>query len=666
MNRLVGVAAGIAFVAVLLTVPLASASAQNPPTIDSGPASGAAINNTMPTFAFSSPTATEYYCSVDSPTTPTALCTSPFTTPSLPEGTHTFYVVASDTVDTSATTSSSFTVDTTAPILTLTSATLDEPSYTGPVAVNYGATASDGTGSGIASFSCSPLSGSPFSLGSTPVTCNATDNAGNPASGSLTVTVTDTTPPPVPNITGGPTGPTTATAPSFTFSAAGAVGFKCSIDNPSPATPCDGGTFTTSSLGDAPHIFRVVAIDFAGNTSAAAQQAFTVDTTPPPVPAVTGPTGGANSFTFSSNGATSFKCGVGQPTPTTPCSSPFAVGAIPDGSYTFYVTAADALGNTSTAGTRPFTVDTTPPPVPDITSGPAGPTSDRTPSFAFSSSGAAAFKCSIDNLPPTTACNGGSFTAATLTDGTHIFYVTALDAVLNTSAAASRAFTVDATPPDTSISTSIPATIASTSLSIAFTAIGGPATFECKIDAGSFSACPSPFLATGLADGSHTFSVRATDSVGNTDPTPATVSWAVDATPPALTGPGNLAVEANGPSGTAVSYAVTGSDGGLALLPNQITCSPPSGTTFPLGTTTVTCTVSDAVGNIGSVSFSVTVADTTAPGINAPDASFTATSAAGIARTDPAIAAYLAGISGTDLVSAVTLKIGRASCRERV
>jgi hypothetical protein len=47
----------------------------------------------------------------------------------------------------------------------------------------------------------------------------------------------------------------------------------------------------------------------------------------------------------------------------------------------------------------------------------------------------------------------------------------------------------------------------------------------------------------------------------------------------------------------------------------------------------------------------VTVRDTTPPTINAPDVSVTATSAAGIRRTDDALARYLSGVSAADLVS---------------
>jgi len=48
-----------------------------------------------------------------------------------------------------------------------------------------------------------------------------------------------------------------------------------------------------------------------------------------------------------------------------------------------------------------------------------------------------------------------------------------------------------------------------------------------------------------------------------------------------------------------------------------VTCAPSSGSTFPIGDTTVTCKATDLVGNVGSSTFQVLVRDTTAPVVQA-------------------------------------------------
>ncbi len=60
------------------------------------------------------------------------------------------------------------------------------------------------------------------------------------------------------------------------------------------------------------------------------------------------------------------------------------------------------------------------------------------------------------------------------------------------------------------------------------------ATFECRLDGGSFSSCVSPEMLTVLSEGSHTFWVRAVDRETVRDLTPASYSWLVDVTPPSI------------------------------------------------------------------------------------------------------------------------------------
>ncbi len=91
-----------------------------------------------------------------------------------------------------------------------------------------------------------------------------------------------------------------------------------------------------------------------------------------------------------------------------------------------------------------------------------------------------------------------------------------------------------------------------------------------------------------------------------------------DTTPPQLYGNlPDLRVEATGPDGAPVSYATPSAfdpeSGALTA-----SCSPPSGTTFPLGATLVTCSATDGAGNTSVRTFTVTVVDTTPPSLRIP------------------------------------------------
>ena len=58
------------------------------------------------------------------------------------------------------------------------------------------------------------------------------------------------------------------------------------------------------------------------------------------------------------------------------------------------------------------------------------------------------------------------------------------------------------------------------------------ASFECKLDSGRLGACTSPKPYSGLADGSHTFSVRAKTARATSTRRPATRTWTVDTAAP--------------------------------------------------------------------------------------------------------------------------------------
>jgi hypothetical protein len=93
---------------------------------------------------------------------------------------------------------------------------------------------------------------------------------------------------------------------------------------------------------------------------------------------------------------------------------------------------------------------------------------------------------------------------------------------------------------------------ASTKTTFRFSSNDGAATFECKLDNGTFDVCTSPKEYSGLPEGStHTFEVRAVDSAGNPDPTPARRTWTVDTTLPKVNGT-NPVNNATGIASTAV------------------------------------------------------------------------------------------------------------------
>jgi len=140
------------------------------------------------------------------------------------------------------------------------------------------------------------------------------------------------------------------------------------------------------------------------------------------------------------------------------------------------------------------------------------------------------------------------------------------------------------------------------------------ATATDSVDPSVLPVCVPPSGST-FPLGTTNVTCTATDDAGNSRTGNFNVT-VVDTTPPALTLPANITEEATGPSGKVVTFSATATD--LVDGARPVTCVPPSGSTFPIATTTVNCSASDTRGNTANSSFTVTVQDTTPPTLTLP------------------------------------------------
>lgn len=440
-------------------------------------------------------------------------------------------------------------------------------------------------------------------------------------------------------ITAGPPDPTTQTLAFFTFSSPQAgASFECKLDT--PAGPGSYAACTSpanrSTAVDGTYTFSVRAVEAGEVDPTPATRTFRVDRTAPDTTVDSGPSGAVNTgtqtFSFSGNEPdVTFQCRLdrpGNPGAFATCAAPQDYATAGDGQYTFSVRAIDAVGNTDASpASRAFTVDTVEPDT-VVDSGPTG-TVGPSPSLSFHANEAgSSFLCRLD---------GGAFAACgsphalgPLADGAHSVIVRARDAAGNLDPTPELVtFTVDATAPDTGITSGRSGASTSTAATFAFDATEVGATFECRLDtpagAGTFAACTSAQAYTALADGAYTFAVRATDTFGNVDASPAARAFLVDTTAP------ETAVD-SGPSGPtgdpapALTFSATEPgatfecrlDGPGDATGGYGPCTSPR-TLGPLtdGTYTFSVRATDAVGQVDATpatrTFALTVPPTATP-----------------------------------------------------
>jgi hypothetical protein len=593
------------------------------PVVAIGTAPAALTKQTGATFTFSSNEAgSTLECRLDAASF--ASCTSPKTYSSLADGAHTFHVRATDPAGNTGTEAAyTWTVDTVSPVATIGSgppSATDQTSATFTFSSNEpGSTFECRLDSGSFTLCTSPKTYSSLADGAHTFGVRATDPAGNTGT-EATYSWTIDTLNPVVTITSGPAAATNQTSATFNFSSEPGSTFQCRLDSASFAACTSPKSY--SALAEGVHNFRVQATDLADNTGPITTYTWTVDTTPPPAPTLTSkPDPLTNdptpSFAFSAPEAGStFSCKL-DASPHAVCTSPIAYVAQSDGAHTFSVKATDAAGNTGPQATYTWTIDTTPPPAPTLTTFPPLVTASRSATFVFSSTDTSvSFDCRL-NGAPFSACTPGPNEQDynSLLDGAYTFRVRAHDAAGNVSTVTAYDWTVDTVAPTASL-TSKPAALTNDSTpSFAFAASQAGSTFSCKLDAAAYAPCTSPITYPAQSDGQHTFSVKATDAAGNTGPQ-VSYSWTIDTVAPTVALTAKPAALTNNAT---PSFTFTGSETGgtfsckLDQAAFAACTSPIAYAAQADGTHTFAVKATDAAGNAGpATSYSWTI-DTIAP-----------------------------------------------------
>jgi hypothetical protein len=197
------------------------------------------------------------------------------------------------------------------------------------------------------------------------------------------------------------------------------------------------------------------------------------------------------------------------------CLSGFTPRLSADGDYTVTAHIKDHAGNEADLAPLTFTYDTTPPVVRSaLGDGQRLGTHDVDPGMTADDATAVELTCRIDD-GPSAPCR-----PVTLPDGMHTLNATGSDAAGNATRFGPLRLIVDTRPPVVAITSGPPesAILNVPDATFGFAATDdGPVTFSCRLDRGSATACsgPATHALHGLAEGPHTFSLRAVDDVGN-------------------------------------------------------------------------------------------------------------------------------------------------------
>jgi hypothetical protein len=382
----------------------------------------------------------------------------------------------------------------------------------------------------------SPMTYNGLSEGVHVFSVNATDSLGNtgkvPATFQWSI---DFTPPVTSIIDVTPVDAVTnATYKTFTFSADESSSFECSMDGAAFAA-CT-SPVSLNSLGEGNHGFEVRGIDAAGNMGLSATYSWSIDLTKPEITFGTvspaqGLTNSKNiSVEFSTSENATVYCSMDGAAAAV-CASPFAAGSLGEGDHTVSLYAIDTAGNQSDLMQIQWSMDFTAPVISfgAITPSAASIVNVNQLSFEVNAPQGVALSYSLNGSA--WASTGSPIALSGLSEGDYQLSVVGSDSVGNVSDMISHSFHVDITAPQVQLVAAITVNLTNSDHnSFSFTA-SEDGVLECNLDGAGFAACTSPQDVAGLADGVHSFQVRATDEAGNVSAI-AERSWTVDTAPP--------------------------------------------------------------------------------------------------------------------------------------
>jgi hypothetical protein len=393
------------------------------------------------------------------------------------------------------------------------------------------------------------------------------DAYGNTISTSSPTYVLDTTGPTAPSVAG-PTGVGNDAAPHYVWDGELPSTAECRLVTTDtagtalgPWTRCDARFYDPTLTRDAVYRVEVRITDPLGNLGGTGTSgSYTYDGTKPAQPVVAGPpTLGSDPtpvFTFAVEPGASALCRVSPdavPSGWSSCSSGSYAPTLPgDGPYVVEVVVTDAAGNPSPAGTREYTLDSTKPGAPTLTS-PPSPSSDRAPSWGISGDGTSTLTCRflrgatvVHDRTPCASGYLGNLTGEP--DATYVLEVTATDTAANTTVVMADYVLDTAAPAAASVTgPRTPNNLASPTWTFP---VQVGTTAQCRLvqglSVGGWVDCSAGrFTANDLADGTYTVDALVTDLAGNQGPLASSGPYTSDRTAPAApvvagpSGPGN-------------------------------------------------------------------------------------------------------------------------------